>query len=195
MSVDDNKITINKEDVTNDFSNLTNTGYYHIQIHFKRPVKRAPGSIDFDKDKEYLKRNILKPILCCGEVTCERRKIHPSNISRISICRTKRKRDDIFNNQVVVAPRSQKFDYLNEYVMDKKEEGDIIEIDRRRCPATKEWIKIYYLLLTVPVVAAIASGCISMILLEKADWKDIITISVTVGAGFLALQSVLRRSL
>lgn len=72
---------------------------------------------------------------------------------------------------------------------------DIIELDRRRCPTAKEWIKIYYLLLIVPVVAAIASGCISMILLEKADWKDIITISFTVGAGFLALQSVLRRSL
>lgn len=77
------------------------TSVTYIQIHFKRPLKRAPGSIDFDKDKEYLKKNILKPILCYGEVTCERRKVHPSNISRISICRTKCKRDDIFNNKLL----------------------------------------------------------------------------------------------
>jgi hypothetical protein len=49
--------------ICKDFSKLTENDYYHIQIHFKRPVKRAPGSIDFDKDKEYLKREILRPVL------------------------------------------------------------------------------------------------------------------------------------
>ncbi len=191
MSTHAKKITIESNE---DFSKLPEDGFYHIQVHFKRPIKRARGSIEFDKPKNHLTGNVLGNVLSCKEFSCEDREIHPTNISRISICRTNFLKDDVFKGQVIVAPRSEKFDYLYEYAGDEKA-GDIIEFKRRRCFGAFEWLKIYYLLLIVPIGTTITTGVIMKLLLDdKVDYKDLITVSVTVGGALLGLQALLRKS-
>jgi hypothetical protein len=102
------------------------------------------------ENKNHLTRNVLENFLSCKGFRCKDREIYPTNISRISICRTNFLKEDVFKGQVMVAPRSEKIDYLYEYRRDEKA-GDIIEFKRRRCFGAFEWLKIYYPLLVVPI--------------------------------------------
>jgi hypothetical protein len=172
-----------------DFIKLPKCGYYHIQVHFKRSIQRSRGSIEFDKSKCEL-TEIVKNILSCKKFECEDRWIHPANINRISVCMTNCKKDDIFQGQVVIAPRSQKYDYLYEYAIEK--EGHIINIMRSPCYGIGEWFRIYWLILIIPIASTIVAISIFKFLYGLEN-KDVITISITIGVGLLGLTAYLER--
>jgi hypothetical protein len=67
--------------------------YYHVLIHFKTPIRKSKGSTDFDLDWNELK-DILDKYKNCHEFDFEQRTIHPLNVSKISVCRTKEKSTD-----------------------------------------------------------------------------------------------------
>jgi hypothetical protein len=96
------------------------TEHYHILIHFKRPIKNSRGSTKFDLDWAKLK-DILDKYENCREFDLEEGTIHPLNVSRISVCRTKDKstayishpgkKSEMYNLLEVNADKNEKYEY------------------------------------------------------------------------------------
>jgi hypothetical protein len=131
---------------------------YHIQIHFKKPVDGARGSIEFDKSFDQLQCNILKPYNNCDPFYCEERHIHPLNVTRISICRTEKQSGELLSKKLKETGRnSNRFDFLLKYA---SQEGNIANtfMKKNNCPRSKrvfESFKLYVWFILIPVIATI----------------------------------------
>ena len=105
---------------------------YHVQIHFKRKIEGAPGSIEFDMSKHDLIEHVLKPYSGCLTIVLEERHIHPLNINRISICGTPRRLSEHFPN--AVGNRSQKYDSLLQHSESTKNIAKKFLKEKPPCP-------------------------------------------------------------
>jgi hypothetical protein len=94
-------------------SNQAKNYNYHIMIHFKKPIDGSPGSIEFNKSFDYLKSDILDLYNNCCTFYCEDRRIHPLNVSRMSICKTEKRSGDLLPKELKESGvNSKQFDYL-----------------------------------------------------------------------------------
>jgi len=100
-------------------------GSFHILIHFKIPIHRAPGSTEFDLSWYHPTTQSLKKVLddyiSFNVVGLENRKINPFNIRSISICKTERPASEIVKTP---GKHSEIFHLLN--IVARKEKGESV---------------------------------------------------------------------
>ncbi|HEY7108293.1 MAG TPA: hypothetical protein VH415_02580 [Nitrososphaeraceae archaeon] len=76
---------IEEQDMTKASKSAMPTRHFQIQIHFKLLLENTRESIKFGCNRDQ-KISMIASYSDCDKFDCEGREIHPSNVSRISVC-------------------------------------------------------------------------------------------------------------